>query len=50
MLLARMGCITTVPVDGYCEYTAHGNTERGMVVGRRAARQPLNSIGAGRGT
>jgi hypothetical protein len=42
-------CATTMPVDGYCECTAHGATEGGTVVGRREARQPPNSTAAGCG-
>lgn len=45
----RLRCATTMPVDGYCECTAHGATEGGTVVGRREARQPPNSTAAGCG-
>ena len=29
---ARFTCPTTMPIDGYCECTAHGVTEDGTVV------------------
>jgi hypothetical protein len=45
----KLRCATTIPVDGYCECTAHGNTDEGTAVSRRETRQPLSSTAAGCG-
>ncbi len=36
----RLTCATTMPVEGYCECTAHGTTERGTVVSKPQSRRP----------
>ena len=45
----QLRCATTMPVDGYCECTAHGNTEGGTVVSRHETRKGANSTAAGCG-
>jgi hypothetical protein len=46
----RLMCATTMPVDGYCQCTAHGVTEDGTVVAKPAPRQRLNSTAGGCGS
>ncbi len=43
----KLSCATTMPVDGYCECTAHGTTETGTVVAKSGPRHPANATAAG---
>lgn len=45
----HMMCPTSMPIDGYCECTAHGNTEGGTVIPARVPRQHTNAAPAGCG-
>jgi hypothetical protein len=45
----RMTCATTMPIDGYCECTARGNTEGGTVVAKPTTRRPPNATAGGCG-
>ena len=45
----RLSCPTTMPIDGYCECTAHGTTEGGTVVSKPAAHRPANATPGGCG-
>jgi hypothetical protein len=45
----RMTCPTSMPIDGYCECTAHGTTEGGTVVARPVSRRPANATSGGCG-
>lgn len=42
-------CGTTMPVGGYCECTAHGQTQSGTVVSKPAPRRTSNSTAGGCG-
>jgi hypothetical protein len=45
-------CATTMPIDGYCECTAHGRTKDGTVITSaqaRALRRSVNSTAGGCG-
>jgi len=42
-------CITTMPIDGYCECSAHGTTEGGTVVAKPAPHARVNSTAGGCG-
>jgi len=44
-----MMCATTMPVDGYCECTAHGTIEDGTVVPTPPPQQHLNASAGGCG-
>ncbi len=46
----KLTCATTMPVDGYCECTAHGTVQGGKVVPRHTPHPPVNASGAGCGT
>jgi len=43
-------CATTMPIGGYCQCTARGNTEGGTVASKPPTRQPLNSTAGGCGS
>jgi hypothetical protein len=45
----NLTCATTMPVDGYCECTAHGVTKDGTVIPKPAPHAPVNSTAAGCG-
>jgi len=45
----HMVCATTMPVEGYCQCTAHGSTEDGDVVARPVSHQPINARAGGCG-
>jgi hypothetical protein len=45
----RLTCATTMPIGGYCECTAHGNTQDGTVVSKAAPRERVNSTAGGCG-
>jgi len=48
----KLTCATTMPVDGYCECTAHGTTEGGTVISKpepHQSHQPVNSTAGGCG-
>lgn len=45
----KLSCATTMPVDGYCECTAHGQTEGGTVVSRVTGHRGANSAAGGCG-
>jgi hypothetical protein len=46
----NLTCATTMPVDGYCECSAHGATQGGTVVSSKPApRHQVNATGAGCG-
>ena len=45
----KLSCATTMPVGGFCQCTARGNTEDGTVMTAAEARRPLNASGAGCG-
>ncbi len=42
-----MTCGTTMPIGGYCECTAHGNTQGGTVVSHPALRHRSTNATAG---
>jgi len=42
-------CATTMPIGGYCECTAHGDTQGGTVVSKPLRRGPVNSTAGGCG-
>ncbi len=42
-------CATTMPVGGYCECHARGNTQDGTVASRPPPKQSLNSTAGGCG-
>jgi hypothetical protein len=42
-------CATTMPVDGYCECGAHGNTEGGTVVAKPRSHRQVNATSGGCG-
>jgi hypothetical protein len=44
-----MSCSTGMPVDGYCECTAHGRTEGGTVVSKAAPHHAMSSAAGGCG-
>jgi hypothetical protein len=44
----HLTCPTSMPVDGYCECTAHGRTEGGTVVGH-APHEHYNATSGGCG-
>jgi hypothetical protein len=45
----NLTCVTTMPLGGYCECTARGNTQGGTVVSKAGARQRVNSTAGGCG-
>jgi len=45
----KMTCATNMPVDGYCECTAHGVTQGGTVVSGSRRTRPLNATAGGCG-
>ena len=45
----HMVCATTMPIDGYCQCTAHGGTEDGDVVAKPVSHQPINARAGGCG-
>jgi hypothetical protein len=45
----RLLCATTMPVDGYCECSAHGATEGGTVVPKGPPHQAINATAGGCG-
>ncbi len=45
----RLMCATTMPLDGYCECTAHGMTEGGTVLAKPEPRERLNATAGGCG-
>ncbi len=45
----HMMCPTTMPVDGYCECRAHGNTEGGTVAARPQSHRQVNATSGGCG-
>jgi hypothetical protein len=45
----KLTCATTMPIDGYCECTAHGVTEDGTVVARPSSSQRVNATAGGCG-
>jgi hypothetical protein len=45
----NLTCATTMPIDGYCECSAHGATRSGTVVSKSAPRQQVNATGGGCG-
>jgi hypothetical protein len=45
----RLTCPTTMPIGGYCECTARGNTEGGTVVSKPESRRPTNATPGGCG-
>jgi hypothetical protein len=45
----KLTCPTTMPVGGYCECKAHGDTQGGTVVAKHAPHPPVNATGAGCG-
>jgi hypothetical protein len=46
----RLICATTMPVGGYCQCTAHGNTEDGTVFARPPSKAPVNATAGGCGS
>jgi hypothetical protein len=46
----HMMCATTMPVDGYCECHARGNSEGGTVVSRPPPHSKINATAGGCGT
>ena len=46
---AQLTCATTMPIGGYCECTARGNTESGTVEAKPMSRRPVNSSSGGCG-
>ncbi len=42
-------CATAMPVGGYCECTARGQTESGEVLGGPVSRRPANASAGGCG-
>jgi hypothetical protein len=45
----KLTCTTTMPVEGYCECTAHGMTEGGEVVAKPMSHKPANATAGGCG-
>jgi len=45
----QLTCVTTMPVGGYCECTAHGQTEGGEVVSKPEPGHPVNATSGGCG-
>ena len=45
----NLTCVTTMPIDGYCECSAHGTTEGGTVVAKPGPHQRVNSTAGGCG-
>jgi len=45
----KMTCATTMPVGGYCECVAHGNTQDGTVVSKAAPSHKVNATAGGCG-
>ena len=45
----HLTCATTMPIDGYCECTKHGNTEGGTVVAKSGGHRMDNSTAGGCG-
>ncbi len=45
----KLMCATAMPVGGYCECSAHGDTQSGTVVSSPAPRRSLNSTAGGCG-
>lgn len=45
----KMTCATTMPVGGYCECTAHGNSQDGTVVSKATPSHKVNSTAGGCG-
>ncbi len=45
----KMTCATNMPIDGYCECTAHGATQGGTVVSGPRRDRPLNATSGGCG-
>ncbi len=45
----QLTCVTTMPVGGYCECTARGQTEGGEVVARPEPGHPVNATSGGCG-
>lgn len=45
----NLTCVTTMPLGGYCECTAHGNTQSGTVVSKAARGARVNSTAGGCG-
>ncbi len=43
----KLMCPTKMPVGGYCECTAHGQTQGGTSVSKPAPRQKTNSTAGG---
>lgn len=46
----NLTCATTMPVDGYCECTSHGQTQSGTVVASPAPQSRVNSTAGGCGS
>jgi hypothetical protein len=45
----NMTCATTMPIGGYCECTARGNTQSGTVISKAGPRERVNSTAGGCG-
>ncbi len=45
----KLTCATTMPVGGFCECTAHGTTEDGTVVAKKAPQRKVNATAGGCG-
>ncbi len=44
---AKLMCPTKMPVGGYCECTAHGDTQSGTVVSKPAPHRKTNATAGG---